>query len=432
MLAAAGFVFVSFGGLLKVASLAEEVKNPGRILPLGMILSLLVITLLYLTVIFVTIAVLGVNLGGPENSKWPLSAAAEIFMGKAGLVVLGIAAICAIITAANAGIMAASRYPLALARDEMLPAFFNRINHKFRTPHVSIFITGAVIIAALFFDITVLVKAASSVLILTYIFACLAVVVLRESRVQNYRPPFRCPLYPWVQLAGFVGFTVLLFKIGMTGLITCSGLAVLGFLVYWFYGRRAASREYALLHLIERITAQELTSHLLETELKDIIHERDEILKDRFDHLIEDCLVIDIAPAVTWEEFFAMAAEPLAKDLHVNKEQVYNLLIEREKESSTVLNPFLAIPHIVIGGEKHFDILLARCREGIDFGKNAPKVHTVFVFIGTKDERPFHLMSLAAIAQIVENTDFEKKWMAAKSPEALRDIVLLGKRKRQG
>lgn len=106
--------------------------------------------------------------------------------------------------------------------------------------------------------------------------------------------------------------------------------------------------------------------------------------------------------------------------------------MEREKESSTVLNPFLAIPHIVLKGEKHFDILLWRCREGIDFGENAPKVHTVFVLIGTKDERPFHLMSLAAIAQIVEEDGFEEKWMAAKTPEALRDIILLGKRKRRG
>jgi len=233
-------------------------------------------------------------------------------------------------------------------------------------------------------------------------------------------------------LTGMVGFTVLLFKMGTTGLIIFTGLAGLGFLIYWFYGRKAAAREYALLHLVERITAQEMTSHLLETELKDIIHERDEILKDRFDHLIDDCPVIDIEQAVSMQDFFEMAAGPLAEDLHVTGKSVYNLLMEREKESSTVLNPFLAIPHIVIEGEKHFDILLARCREGIDFGANAPRVHTVFVLIGTRDERPFHLMSLAAIAQIVEEDGFEEKWMAAKIPEALRDIILLGKRKRQG
>jgi len=431
VLSAAGFVFVSFGGLLKVASIAEEVKEPGRTLPLGMMLSLLVITLLYFLVVFVAIAVLGGDMALAENSKWPLSAAAGSFLGGAGEKLLGIAAIFAIITAANAGIMAASRYPLALARDDMMPKIFGRINHRFNTPHLSIIVTGAVIISALFFNITVLVKAASTVLILTYIFTCLAVIVLRESRVQNYQPEFKSPLYPWVQIVGMIGFLVLLFKIGTTGLVTTAILTLVGFAVYWLYGRKAAAQEYALLHLVERITAQELTSHKLETELKVIIHQRDDILKDRFDHLIDECPVLDIKEAVTMEEFFHQAADALAEDLQISTERIFNALMEREKESSTVLTPFLAIPHIVIKGEKHFDILLARCKEGIDFGENAPKVHTVFVLIGTRDERNFHLMSLAAIAKIVEGTDFEKNWMAAKTTEVLRDIVLLGKRKRQ-
>ncbi|NQT32778.1 MAG: PTS sugar transporter subunit IIA, partial [Candidatus Omnitrophica bacterium] len=49
----------------------------------------------------------------------------------------------------------------------------------------------------------------------------------------------------------------------------------------------------------------------------------------------------------------------------------------------------------------------------------------------TRDERNFHLRALSAIAQIVQDPRFEKKWMKARSKEALRDIVLLGKRKRQ-
>ena len=58
VLSTTGFVFVSYGGLLKVASVAEEVKDPGRVVPLGMILSLLVVSLLYVAVIFVTAGVM--------------------------------------------------------------------------------------------------------------------------------------------------------------------------------------------------------------------------------------------------------------------------------------------------------------------------------------------------------------------------------------
>jgi APA family basic amino acid/polyamine antiporter len=427
VLRTAGFVFIGYGGLLKVASIAEEVKDPGRSLPAGMIGSWLLVTILYVAVVFVSIAVLGANLNG---SLTPLSDTAAVFLGPIGQIVLSIAAGVAIVAAANAGIMAASRYPLALARDEMLPTFFARINTLFHTPHYSILLTGLVMVAVLFIPVVALVKAASSVLILTYIFTCLAVVILRESRVQNYQPRFRSPGYPWVQVLGLIGFNILLWQLGTLALSATLGLVMLGFCVYWFYGRKKARREYALLHLIERITARELTGHSLETELKDIIHERDEILKDRFDHLVEACAVLDIQEPVTAADFFQQAADLLSEKLSLPTEKIVELFTQREKESSTVLNPFLAIPHIVVEGEHRFELILARAREGIEFSEDASRVHTVFVLIGTKDERPFHLMALAAICQIVQQENFEKRWMDAKKAESLRDIVLLGKRQR--
>ena len=426
VLATAGFVFASFGGPLKVTSIAEEVKNPARALPLGMIFSLVVVTLSCLAVVFVAIAVRGPELAGSDR---PISDVAEVFLGRLGWIGFALAAILAIVSAANTGIMAASRYPLALARDEMLPGFVGRINQRFKTPHHSIIITSAVIIGAIFVPVTALIKAASSVFILSYIFANLAVIILRESQVQNYQPHFRSPLYPWVQLGGLLGFVILLYGVGLTGLVTCSLLGVCGFLVYWFYGRKRASQEHALLHLIERITAKELTTHSLETELKDIIHERDEILKDRFDHLVEESPVLDIDHAITMEEFFQQAADVLAGELAVDSDMLVRKLLAREKESSTVLMPSLAVPHIIIEGAPTFKLLLARCRAGIIFSP-AVKVHTVFVLIGTKDERPFHLLSLAAIAQIIQDDHFEQKWLAARNTNALRDILLLGKRKR--
>lgn len=429
VLSTAGFVFISFGGLLKVASVAEEVKNPGQTIPQSMLFSLVVIALTYIIVIFVVIAVLGTNLRG---STTPLSDMAAVTMGEPfGKIFLGIAMILAITTSANAGVMTASRYPLALARDEMLPEIYGRINRKFNTPHFSILITGLVIAVSVFVKIDVLVKAASSVLILTYIFSCLAVIILHESRVQNYQPQFKSVLYPWMQLLGIVGFMILLFEIGIEALLMTCLLVILGFVLYWFYGRKKTSKEFALLHLIERITAREITSHSLETELKEIIHERDEILKDRFDHLIEECTVIDIDKAMSIEEFFHRAAEGMATHLEQPSEELAQLFLAREKESSTVLSPFLAIPHIIINGEKHSDILLARNKEGFIFSEQASRVHTVFMLVGTRDERPFHLMSLAAIAQIVQDPDFEQRWTKAKNAEVLRDIVLLSKRKRQ-
>jgi mannitol/fructose-specific phosphotransferase system IIA component (Ntr-type) len=133
---------------------------------------------------------------------------------------------------------------------------------------------------------------------------------------------------------------------------------------------------------------------------------------------------------MTAEAFFREAAETMAGDVPMERDALFRLLMERERASSTVLAPGLAIPHIIIEGEHVFDILIARSRQGIAFSPSAPQVHAIFVLMGSMDERNFHLRALAAIAQIVQDPRFEKRWMSARSKESLRDIVLLGKRLR--
>lgn len=424
----AGVVFVSYGGLLKVASMAEEVKDPGRTIPLAMILSLVIVGLLYMLVVLVTTGVLDANL--LDNSPTPISDGAEAFMGRPGWIIMGIAALLAFISTANAGIMAASRYPLALSRDGLLPGFLRKIHPRFKTPYVSVLITGGLMILALFMKLNTLVKAASTVLILTYTFSCLAIIVLRESRIQNYRPRFRVPLYPAMQIVGVAGFMFLLYQMGRASLISSLAIIGVGVVVYWVYGRGRTIREFALLHLIERITAKEITTRSLETELKDIIRERDDITKDRFDRVIEESIVLDIDEGMEVEPFFRQVSDAMSEHLRLSPDEILNAIHEREKQSSTVLRPGLAIPHIVIEGEKTFDILLARAREGVRFSEDAPHVHAIFVLVGTRDERNFHLRALSAIAQIVQDPGFEEKWTAAGSKEELRDIVLLGERRR--
>jgi len=168
VLATASFVFISYGGLTKVAALAEETRNPGKNLPLGMILSLVVTSIFYTLVIFVTIGVLN-----PESLKetlTPISDGAGVLGGHILKIVISIGAFLAFISTANSGIMTASRYPLGMSRDKLLPGGFQKISSKFKTPYVSILFTGSfMILAILFLRLELLVKVASSILILLYI-----------------------------------------------------------------------------------------------------------------------------------------------------------------------------------------------------------------------------------------------------------------------
>ncbi|MBN2323222.1 MAG: amino acid permease [Spirochaetes bacterium] len=428
VLATSGFVFVSYAGLLKVASIAEEIRNPGRNIPLAMILSLVVVGILYIMMVFVTVGVLPASI--LVGSLTPISDGAAVFFGPEGAAALGIAAVLAFLSTANAGIMTAARSLVPLSRDNLFPRKFEAVHKKFQTPYNALFLTGFFIMITLFLRLEILVEAASTVLILTNILSCLSIIILRESRLQNYRPTFRAPLYPWMQIAGIAGLVSLVFEMGKEALLISLVLILGGVFLYWFYGRIRGYREYALLHLIESITAKELTDRSLETELKEIIRDRDNITKDRFDEVIEGGYVLDLSGKPSVRDFFRVAAGEMAKAAGMNRSELFRFLEKRENESSTVITPFLAVPHIVIEGTHRFSILLARCRQGIMFSDEFPSVHAVFVLLGTKDERNFHLISLAAIAQIVQEPGFERRWMSAKNKESLRDILLLGERKR--
>ena len=121
----------------------------------------------------------------------------------------------------------------------------------------------------------------------------------------------------------------------------------------------------------------------------------------------------------------------MSDSLNVSSFMFNDLLIKREEEITTVLAPGVAVPHIIIEGETKFSLLLARCRKGIEFSKSQPLVCAAFVLAGSKDEREFHLRALSAIAQIVLDPRFEKKWMRARNETALKNIIMNADRERK-
>ena len=427
--ATSGLVFISFGGLTKVASIAEEVKNPGKNLPTGMILAWFVVTLFYLSVITITVGVVD----GPELSGnfLPISLAASKFMGSAGFVVLALAAIAAFVTTANGGILAASRSPMAMSRDKLLPPVLSRVNEKFKTPHLSILLTGGfMIIAITCLDLVLLVKTASTLMIILFILVNASVIIMRESRIQSYRPKFKSPLYPYIHILAIVFYSLLIVDMGKVPLLITAGFVVLSTGWYFLYVFRRVTRASAVMHIVERVTARELRTVTLENELRDILLERDEIIEDRFDKLIKDCEIIDIEGEKSGEDLFRQIASVLAERLDTDEYVLFEKFLHREEEGPTVVQPGLAIPHIIVEGENKFDVLLIRARDGINF-PNAPEpVRIMFVLAGSRDERNYHLRALMAIAQIAQEKEFEQQWLNARNTEAIRNLILLSTRKR--
>jgi amino acid transporter/mannitol/fructose-specific phosphotransferase system IIA component (Ntr-type) len=427
LFATAGLIFVSYGGLTKIASVAEETKNPGRNLPLAMIVATAVVSIFYVIALFVTVGVLGNDLIHPSGapSLTPISDSAYVFMSSWGRNALAIAAMLAFITTGNAGIMAASRTPLAMSRDKLLPQFFGSVHNTFKTPHTSIFYTVLFMVAIiLFLDLELLVKTASTLKILLFATVNLAVIIMRESGIENYQPKFRTPWYPWLQIAGTVGYIVLLMDMGMVPLTISLVFLGLGLAWYWIYGRIHALRQSALVHLVRRITPKELTSYSLNTELEAILVERDTEGDDRFYRLVKNAPILELPYALKMEDAFTTFAERLSERVDLPAKQIYERLLARELDVTTVVAPGLAIPHILLPGNNKFDMLLVRCQEGILFSPDIEPVYACFVLAGTHDERHFHLRALMSIAELVQKPGFVDAWLQAKRPKELRKIVL--------
>ncbi len=434
VLATAGLVFISFGGLTKVASIAEEVKQPGRNLPFGMLLAWFVITLFYVGVIIITVGILdGKELEDmyQQGNLMPISLAASKFMGPAGFALLSLAAIAAFVTTANGGILAASRSPMAMSRDQLLPPLLAHLNERFRTPHVSILLTGGFMIAAIvFLDIESLVKTASTLMIILFILVNASVIIMRESKIQSYRPQFKSPLYPYIHILAIIAYSALIVDMGKVPLLISTGFIALSATWFWLYVSRRVGRASAVMHIVERVTDRELKTVTLEDELRDILLERDDIIEDRFDQLIKECEILDIHGKKSAEKVFRQISQILERRLDINEYVLFEKFLHREAEGGTVVQPGFAIPHIVVEGENKFDILLVRAVDGIKFPHAPDPVRIMFVLAGSKDQRNYHLRALMAIAQIGQEKDFEQRWLAARDTAGIRNLILLSTRKR--
>jgi len=426
----AGLIFVSFGGLTKVCSVAEECKKPGRNIPLGMFLAWGGISLIYILVIFVTIGV--VNPSQLETSLRPISLGADsipILFGVGGAI-MAIAAILAFITTANAGILAASRDPMAMSKDQLIPHSFAKLSKR-GTPTFSIlFTSGFMIFVILFLDIESLVKTASLLKILLFLFVIFSLMIMRESKIRHYRPKFRSPFYPWVQLAGVVGLVFLIFEMGLVPMITVGVFILFGFGWYWFYARDKIWREYSLLHVVERVTGQKSTGYLVDEELREILIERDELEEERFENVIKKCEILDLYKYLRPDKLAVLIAEKLSDRLDIREDKLYNFLVQKERDANVVVHPGIAVVSHMIKGRDKFELIIVRSKMGLILSDDVDPIRAFFIIVASPDKRSLYLHTLMWLIQIAEETDFEEEWRKAKDDDELREIILKSWKKR--
>jgi amino acid transporter len=255
LLEATGFIFVSYGGVTKIASVAEEVEDPSRNIPLAMIISVLIMMAVYTLVAFVIVGVSDPKI--IAESTTPMADAASAFLGPVlgdlGTGFVAATAVAALTSMANAGILASSRYPFAMSRDKLAPDVLAGVSSRFSTPVASIIVTGTVLAALVaFIPVRELAKLASAFKILVFTVVIVAQVAFRETQPESYEPEWVGPGYPWVPAFGIVGGVVLLTTMGKIPLAGAGAIVLGGTLFYFGYGRSRVQREGVGLEAIRR------------------------------------------------------------------------------------------------------------------------------------------------------------------------------------
>jgi amino acid transporter/nucleotide-binding universal stress UspA family protein len=246
---ATGLVFVSFLGFAKITTVAEELKNPGRNLPLAVVGSVLIVTVTYAIIMVVLMGVINWRQLGPEFTNTPVLDVAEIAFGSVGLAVVGVglltfAGLLATASSANASILASSRINFAMGRDRLISARLNAVHPTFATPYRSIAVTGGLILLFIVLgDVKTLAKAGSVLHLIVYGLLNLALIVMREADVPEYQPEFTVPLYPVVPILGAVtSFGLIAFmepvEIGLSLVFVGGGLVW-----YLAYARNKADKK---------------------------------------------------------------------------------------------------------------------------------------------------------------------------------------------
>ena len=242
-LAAAAVVFFAYIGFDAVSTVAEECKNPGRDLPIGIIASLVICTIFYIGIaaVFTGILPYGELVQKLANEQAEPLTMALSHVAPAGvtwpstIVAFGsVVAHTAVLLVFQLG---QPRIFFSMARDGLLPPVFASVHPKFKTPHVTTILTGVLVgVFAAFMSIDEMVDLTNIGTLFAFVLVCVGIPVLRHKDPARRRP-FRVPLGAYFfPLLGAVSCFFLMYYLPPASWWRFIGWLVLGMSIYTAYG----------------------------------------------------------------------------------------------------------------------------------------------------------------------------------------------------
>ena len=428
ILSTAGLVYISYVGVTTVASLSEEVKHPERNLPLGVIFSLITAILVYALGTSVMVGVLPIE--QLVGNLTPAASAAKAVFGDWGAIAISLAALLAFTSVANAGMLSASRFPLAMSRDHMMPRLFQHLNARGAPVQGVLATMGVIVLILIFLDPTRIAKLASAFQLLMFALVCLAVIVMRESGLDSYDSGYHSPLYPYMQLFGIVSSCTLIVQMGWLSSLFSAALILLGTIWYFKFARDKVTRDGAIYHMFERWGQRRYTG--LDAELRGILKEKGLRDEDPFDEVAARSLVIDLDRPAEFEDIVRKVSKWLSNHVPHTVEEIEKQLLDRTHIGSTPVTHGVGLPHLRIDGIEHCEMVLVRSLPGIHIqfadpltGHEVETQLTAIFFLFSPEHDPSqHLRILAQIARRADDENFLREWHSASDEAELKEVLL--------
>src|SRR6476619_5535662 len=238
--AGAAIIFFSYIGFDATSTAAEEAKDPGKDMPFGIIMSLIVCTVLYIILSLVMTGMAPWNqLGTPE----PMITALALADGSPTLIrvsrlIVSLGAVIAMSSVLLVFQLGQPRIFMSMSRDGLLPPFLARVHPRFRTPYVGTIITGLFVATfAAFANIAEVVDLTNIGTLFAFVLVPAGVIVLRRVEPNRVRP-FRAPLVPITQIISIVTCLYLMLQLPRLTWIRFGLWLLLGLGIYFTYGVR--------------------------------------------------------------------------------------------------------------------------------------------------------------------------------------------------
>ena len=200
-------VLWTFDGWIFVTYVAGEVKDPGRNIPLSIILCMVIVLSIYLALNYVLVYVLGFD--KMIGSELVMSDAASVFLGGKGAAIITVVILISLIGANNGFVLTSARINYAMSKDGLFFKQASTIHSKFKSPANALLMQCAwssiLTLTGTFNQLITYIIFASWIF---YAMSAGAVIILR-NKLPDLKRPYKTPLYPWIPIT-FIFFAVFL------------------------------------------------------------------------------------------------------------------------------------------------------------------------------------------------------------------------------